>query len=256
MKIVRLLILALFLTLFLTPDAIASPSREVFIPSTDSMDFLKIRGDLITYFRSSPDKKAVQGPLASSGDRDPGIILLGGSVGVLPFDTVRGEIGIEYTGSGADVAESSPVTFNVKVSIPQEAICRYFPGLAVGMYNIGSNTGETNQDIAYGLISYQFLLGKFTAGGYRGEKGALGGDGSIKYGVLAAWHRTLVEFSNRLWVGADYMGGKNINSSVNFGVAWAISKNASVMGGYNLHTDRNFSGTDTIMIRASYLLPW
>lgn len=255
MKTTQTTILTLLLAIFIDTYAYASPSRVIVIPSTDSLDFLTLRGELTTNFRSSTSKDADKGPQVSSGSRDPGIVLLGSSVGVLPFTSLKGELGVEYTAIGPDAAEDSPVTFNAKVALPQGAIfTNYFPAVAAGVYNYGTNPGKTNQNIAYGLMSYRCVAGRFTAGGYHGGKTALGGGDSINYGLLAGWDRAHVEINRKFWTGIDYMGGKNVNSSVNFGAAIALSKSASIMVGYNLHTNRSFSGGDTIMLRGSWII--
>lgn len=232
----------------------ASPSRQVWIPSTDVQTWMSARLDIENYFRSSAERKITEGSGVSQGKRDPGVIVLGATVGALPFEKVRGEVGIDYTASGTDAAESSPVSFHAKVAIPELAFGSWSPAFAAGVYNYGLSAGRTNQNITYGLASYTVpLIGRLSAGGYHAGETATG-PGGVNYGILASWDRLLLEFSDRFWVGVDYMGGKNVNSSVNFGVSWAFYKNAALLVGYNLHTERSFAGTDTITTRVSFLV--
>ena len=111
----------------------------------------------------------------------------------------------------------------------------------------------TNENIAYGLAAYTCpRFGRFSAGGYQAGKAATGPDG-VNYGALLSLDRTWIEVSERLWTGVDYIGGKNINSSVNFGISWMFSKNAFLLLGYNHYTERELAGSDTVTTRASFV---
>ena len=101
----------------------------------------------------------------------------------------------------------------------------WIPAVAVGMYNIGTKSGDarkgelaTNQDVAYGLVAKTLpVVGRLSAGYFFGnkkvlvtdEKDASGNFKSDEKGVLLSWDRTLSEISDKVWVGVDYQGGNS-----------------------------------------------
>lgn len=239
--------IAALMLLAIPAVACASPSRIVLVPSTDALPAWWVRGDLENYLRVS-DRRATEGALAPQGGRDRGTTIIGATLG-LPVFKLKGEVGVDYTAAGPEVMERNPVSFNAKLVVPELLFGKYSPAFALGVWNYCPEAEDENSNIAYGLVGYTVpLLGKLALGGYHGSETALG-RGGVKYGVLASLDRLV---SERIWLGVDYIGGSNARSSVNAALSYAFSKRASLLVGYDLHTERRFSGADTVLLRASF----
>lgn len=240
-------ILAVLITFALLAPvlAMAAPSRVVVVPSSSAVPAWSIRGEMETLIRVS-EQKASKGPAVSSGSRDPGVTVVGVTGGA-EFLKLKGEVGVDYAAAGPDVAERNPWTMHWKVVLPELAFdSPYQPAVTVGMWNYWPDK-ENASNVSYALLSYNFPYGRLSAGGYHGDQSALGG---VQNGILASWDRP---FNDRFWAGVDFVGGNNKISSVNAALAWAFSKRSSFGIGYNLHTAREYSGSDTLLIRTSFL---
>jgi hypothetical protein len=123
------------------------------------------------------------------------------------------------------------------------------PAFAVGGFNLGSANASNRQNIAYGLAAKTFpVVGRFSIGGYNGAKNAPSGVGNKNTGVLASWDRTITEVSDKLWLGVDYMSGKNADGEISVGGSWAFSKQITLLTGVTFYnkvvpdSDHTFAG--------------
>lgn len=222
-----------------------APTRVVTVPSGETVPAFNIHTEMETRIRVS-DRKAIKGPAVSPGSRDPGVTIVGATLG-WGIWKVKGEVGMDYTTTGPDVAERNPLTMNAKVVLPELAFNERHPGVTVGVMNYWLDE-EHATNMVYGLLSYTLpYLGRIAAGGYQGDEDALGG---VENGMMASWDTPV---SERVWVGVDYIGGNNKIGSINAAVSFAFSKRSSFGFGYNLHTAREYSGADTVMIRGSFM---
>ncbi|WP_236021571.1 hypothetical protein [Geomesophilobacter sediminis] len=197
---------------------------------------------------------------------DPNVYDIGPLVGFLPFPNLKGEIGFDYVGCGTEPNDNHPWSGNIKIGTPEDSLFKNSPAIAVGGYNLGPALSSaiapgvtSGQNILYGLVAKTVppvgampSLGRFSVGYFGGSEKALVGpqqpDGtrnSENHGLLASWDRSMKEISDKLWVGVDYMGGKNVNSSVNFGFSWNFAKNASVLFGYDVYLQKSIAGSNT-----------
>jgi len=240
----------------------ATPSTQIWIPSPDVQPFNVWHLGLDNYFRASDNGKL------SPGERDPNVYDAGLTVGVLPFDTVKAEIGADYLVNGT-AYDDDPFYFNAKLGIPEGVLCSNSPALAVGGFNFGTNSKKnsatrTDQNILYGLAAETIpafgsipSLGRFSVGYYTGNDDVLldkDGD-KANTGILASWDRTMSEISDKLWVAVDYQGGGNALSGLSFGVAWAFSKNVSVLFGYDRWDEPSLAGSDTFTTQLDINFP-
>lgn len=236
----------------------ATPSTQVWIPSTDIQPFNVWHLGLDNYFRASDN---------AAGERDPNIFDAGLTVGILPTEKVKAEVGVDYLVNGT-AYDDKPFYFNAKVGVPEgtlytNAAALNSPALAVGGFGFGTETRKgsatrTDQNILYGLVAQTCpVLGRFSVGYYVGnDEVLLGTDGEkSNTGILASWDRTLSEISDKLWVAVDYMGGGNFNSGLSFGVAWAFSKNVSVIFGYDMWDEPSLAGEDTYTCQVDINFP-
>ena len=240
----------------------ATPSTQVWIPSTDVQPFNVWHLGLDNYIRTSDNGRF------TPGQRDPNVYDAGLTVGVLPFDTVKAEVGADYLVNGT-AYDDHPFYFNAKIGVPEAALSTNAPALAIGGFNFGtdsknSSATRTDQDIVYGLVAKTIpafgsvpSLGRFSAGYYTGNGDVLLDKNGAKAntGVLLSWDRTMSEISDKLWFAVDYQGGDNALGALSFGVSWAFSKNVSVIFGYDMWNEPSLAGSNTFTTQLDINFP-
>lgn len=250
---VRALIAGCLIALWSANPAHATPSTQIWIPSPDVQPFLRGHVGVDAYFRSQHD---------DSGERDPNILQMGLTVGILPFEKLQMEVGADYLTTAGNPNDRYPWSGNAKVGIPEEALFRFAPALAVGIYNVGKpretpagnlSFVRSGQNIAYALGAKTlpfpgtaFSLGRFAGGYYHGSRKALPPDNT---GLMLSWDRSLTEISEKLWVSVDYMGGKNAMAAMSYGVAWRFHRRASLLFGYCDFRRTALAGDDTFTVQ-------
>ena len=271
-KFIKVVTMAMTLTAAASGIAFATPSTQIWIPSTDIQDFKVVHLNIDSYFRSSGVAKS---PPSATATRDANIWDIGPTVGILPFDKVRMEVGFDYLTNANDPNDSHPFSGNFKVGTPEDSICKFSPALAVGMYNIGPSNYEatravgvtSGQNIAYVLAARTLpamgpvpSLGRLSVGYYHGAKRALvdtrlDPGKAQNDGILASWDRTMSEISDKLWMAVDYQGGNNALGAINFGVSWNFAKNVSVIFGYDIFKEKAVAGQNTFTTQVDINFP-
>jgi hypothetical protein len=263
-RISKVLILATTLTMAATGIAMATPSTQIWIPSTDVQAYKTFHLGIDNYFRASGVPKSAP---TSASARDANIMDIGPVVGILPFEKLQAEIGFDYLVNANEPNDNHPWSGNFKIATPEDSIFKFSPAFAVGMYNVGPSQSRatapgvtSGQNIVYGLVARTLpVLGRVSAGYYRGSERALVSDFSTlkpdNDGVLLSWDRTMAEISDKLWMAVDYQGGDNVNGSVNFGVSWAFAKNVSVIFGYDVYTKKALAGNNTFTTQLDINFP-
>ncbi len=228
----KLSIIILFAFLVKVEYTFSTPSTQIWIPSTDFQKWKTMHLGLDSYLRTAK----------TQGVRGAGITDLGLTAGLLPFEKVQGEIGVDYLYMGDDNYDDHPVYFNLKIGFPEDALFKNSPAIAFGAYNFGLKKDLTNYNILYGLIAKTIpVLGRLSAGYYVGNEKLLIDENlsKVNSGVLLSWDRTMTEICDKLWLAVDYQGGMNYLGALNFGVAWSFSKNVSVIMGYDIYNNKN-----------------
>ena len=234
--------------------ALATPSTQIWIPSTDIQAFGVPHFGLDAYYRDW------EHGYYQDGKRDPNIYDSGLTIGVLPFDSVQMEVGADYVSSfSGSKYDDHPIYFNAKIGMPEGVICSNSPAIAFGGYNFGTKYNDatkTDQNIVYGLLAKTVpafcgvpSLGRFSAGAYEGNGDVLTGpNGSTddNKGLLLSWDRTMSEIDDRLWFAVDYMGGNNVNGATSFGVSWAFTEKISLIVGYDMWNKKSVAGANTV----------
>lgn len=232
----------------------ATPSTQIWIPSTDIQPFGVPHFGLDGYFRASGHG------YYEAGQRDPDMFDSGLTVGMLPFQAIQMEVGVDYLSTFSGLpTDDHPVSFNAKLGTPESTLFANSPALAVGGYNFGVKTHDsalTDQNIFYVLMSKNLpelcdlpSLGRVSAGWYIGRDQVLTGPGGSlgnNRGLLLSWDRTLSEIDDRLWMGVDYMGGNNMNGGLSVGFGWSFSPNVSMIVGYDIWNKKSVAGANTI----------
>lgn len=258
-RITKVLTLATALTMATTGIAMATPSTQIWIPSTDVQGFGTFRLGIDNYFRASGV------PKATSASRDANVYDIGPVASVLPFEKLQMEVGFDYLVSASEPNDNHPWSGNFKLGTPEDSLFKFSPALAVGMYNIGPVQSSANapgitagQNIAYALAARTLpVVGRISAGYYRGaERALIGTSGRPNNdGVLLSWDRTMSEISDKLWMAVDYMGGQNVDGAVNIGASWSFAKNVSVIFGYDIYTKKSLAGNNTFTTQLDINFP-
>ena len=220
-----------FLTLSLCNFVSGTPSTQIWIPSTDFQKFKTFHLGIDNYFRIKNQ---------SYNSRGAGIYDLGLTAGVLPFEKLQAEVGVDYLYMGDGIYDNNPIYFNIKAGTPEESLFKGSPAIAFGVYNLGTKTGLTNYNMVYGLIAKTIpFIGRVSAGYYFGnEKLLLDENGKIsKNGILLSLDRSMKEISDKLWLAVDYQGGRNYLGALNVGFSWSFSSNVSVILAYDIYNN-------------------
>ena len=209
-------------------SAAATPSSTYWTPATtDVQAFRTVHIGVDNYF--TVFREAADG--AGYFPTDVGL-----TVGVLPYQKVQMEIGI-------DTLEPSdhPLYFNAKIGIPEGAIFEGAPALNVGIFNAGTESGSTNQNIVQGLVG-KTVPGfcRLFAGGYVGNDQVLrnGQGDAAASGFVVAFDRGFAPVKdaagatyNRLVLCGDYASGENAFGGGGAGPYWYFASNVSLLTG-------------------------
>ena len=231
-------------------SALATPSTQIWIPSTDVQAFKTLHLNVDSYIRTQNDDVG----------NNP-VYVVGPTVGVLPFEKVQAEVGFDLIYQGGPYGEAyNPYPFygHGKLGTPEESLFKYSPAIAVGGYNFGTKTDLTNQNIVYGLVAKTIpVVGRLSAGYFVGnDKVLLDENGnSDEKGVLLSWDRTMTEISDKLWVAVDYQGSDSAVGALSFGASWAFAKNVSVIFGYDIYNNDKTGGKDTATLQVDINFP-
>jgi opacity protein-like surface antigen len=263
----KILTLAMMFVISAATAAFATPSTQIWIPSTDIQAFKTVHLGIDNYFRASANHDLESG----ESFRDLNTLDIGLTAGILPFDKVQMEVGIDFLTIASNPNDNHPLMGNFKIATPEDSFFKFQPAIAFGMYNMGPTHNVdtapaivSGQNILYALAAKTIpamgpvpSLGRVSAGYYRGSKHALTDiEGhSANEGALVSWDRTMSEISDKLWVAVDYMSGNNVNGAVSFGVSWAFSKNVSLIFGYDIYKDKHLSGANTFTTQLDINIP-
>jgi hypothetical protein len=250
----------------------ASPTGQIWIPSTDTQAYLTGRFEIDNYFRASGNKNA-PGP----GSRDSNTMDIGLTAGVLPFKKLQMELGFDYLVVASDPNDQHPWSGNVKLATPEESLFPFSPALAIGVYNArpvkdiatrDAPSVSSGQNIIYGLLAKTVpalgalpSLGRFSAGYYSGSKRALvdNADPSLAKaandGVLLSWDRTMKELTDKLWVGVDYQGGDNVAGAFSVGASWNFTDSIQLLVGYDMYNRKSLAGSNTFTTQVNFVFP-
>ncbi|MBI4697572.1 MAG: hypothetical protein HY758_01285 [Nitrospirae bacterium] len=238
MKILKVFVVNIAI-LLMTGIVHATPSTQIWIPSTDVQAFKKTHLGIDTYIKAK----------SRNGMTEPTVTNVGLTAGISPFEKIQLEIGIDYRDTGGD--HTYPILFNAKIGTPEGALFEGSPAIAIGGFDFGTKSDITDYNIIYGLVAKTVgKFGRFSAGYYTGNDDLLldiNGN-EDKDGVLLSWDRTISEISDKLWAAVDYQGGKNSYGALSFGAAWKFAKNVGVIFGYDIYNESTYKPTATLQL--------
>src|SRR6266702_1000990 len=153
-KMTKIVMLAMTLLLVTTGIALATPSTQIWIPSTDIQAYKTAHLGIDNYFRASGV------PKATTATRDANVMDIGPTVGILPFEKVQMEVGFDYLVIANDPNDNHPLSGNAKIGTPEDSLFKNSPALAVGMFNVGPSQPAAiapgvvaGQNIVYALVA-------------------------------------------------------------------------------------------------------
>lgn len=206
-------LVAFAMMLFPAP-ASATPSTQIWIPSTDIQAKGTAHLGIDNYFSG--------GSNSWSAPTDVGLELgLGGGW----------EAGIDLFG-----ASHKPLYFNFKYGIP-ETDSR--PALAAGSFFMGTSrngTSPTNYDMFYVLGAKTIPnFARLSLGMYSGSKLLVDASGAKeRTGILASLDK---QITKKVWAGIDYQGGDNVFGATGVGASYSFADNVSVIFGYVFYNE-------------------
>lgn len=272
----RIIILVLFLTLAVSGTASATPSTTYWTPATsDVQPFNVWHIGVDNYFRLSRTQEELANGQFDSFPTDVGI-----TVGVLPFEKLNMEVGIDglFPGTRVHPALRSigrSMLFNAKLGTPEGAFFGdWFPAINVGIFNVGTKSELTDMNILDLIVGKSLgPFGRIHGGGYYGNPGsALMREGGCKAGNtgftscgtlgLAGAKGTLdnagglVGYDYGFWkvkdkegneynkwvFAADYASGKNFIGGGGFGMYHYFNKDISLLTGPVWFNDHVING--------------
>jgi hypothetical protein len=239
--------MVLGLVLLAGTAAFATPSTQIWIPSTDIQPFKKLHFGFDQYIKME----------RADGTREANVINNGLTIGVLPFEKIQMEVGIDQRAFGIEPYDSAPIYLNAKIGTPEGSLFEGSPAVAVGGYDFGTKKYTTDagwgtdNNILYGLVAKTLgKAGRLSLGYYQGnDKLLIDKEGKKdEKGVLASWDRTISEISDKLWVAVDYMGGENAYGALSYGVAWKFAPNVGVILGLDRYNNTDLKSTYTVQV--------
>ena len=244
MKKMYRVVYAAILTALLCNFVNATPSTQIWIPSTDIQGFGVLHLGWDSYIKTEQAKNAFGNNYYEPTTTNGGI-----TVGLLPFKKVGLEVGIDYR--DLSNVHQYPVYFNAKLGIPEDAFFKYQPAVAFGGYDFGTKNNYSDYNVMYGLLAKNiWKLGRISAGYYSGNDKLLLDDKGEKdnSGLLVSWDRTISELTDKLWLAVDYQGAKNGYGALSFGAAYYICPDASFIIGYDIYNNDNYKPTVTVQV--------
>lgn len=241
MKLGRILAAAGLVVALACGSAMATPSTTYWTPMVmDIQGYKVLHLGIDNYF--TVDKRA------SSGEQSAFPTDVGLTIGVLPFEKIQMEVGVD-----ANYPSDNPYMFNAKVGAPEDALFKGAPALQVGVFNVGTKDKVTNQDIVYGVIGKTIpVLGRLTAGPYIGNAGVLKNiNGKAENaGFMVAFDRGFLptkdaagnEYSKVVLAG-DYASGKNAIGGGGVGLYYYFTKDISLLTGPVWFNEKAINGT-------------
>lgn len=209
-RIGTLLIICAFIVLG-TNKVLATTSTQIWNPSTDIQKAGTVHLGIDNYFSVF---KNAEKPFQILPD-------LGITVGVWKYL----EVGMDMIQPSQD-----PFYFNFKLGLPESG---KLPAVAIGGFNIATNSDVTNYNMVYGLVAKTLpTIGRMSVGYYRGTNADPFLDEAGKKatnGIIATWDRMLTD---KVWLCVDYASGQSWYGSLSFGTSYTFSSNVSVIFGY------------------------
>ncbi|WP_248344816.1 hypothetical protein [Anaeromyxobacter paludicola] len=166
------------------------------------------------------------------------------TVGVLPFEKLQAEVGIDSFMPGL---ASTNLYLNAKLGVPEGAFGEWSPGLSGGIYGVGFKSDVSDFDILHAELGKTFpMIGALTVGGYYGlnDKLLVSSSGDVqRAGFMAGWTSPDVVLNltglNKINFTADVQTGKNAFGAVGGGIGLYFTPAIDILTGPVFFFDSN-----------------
>jgi hypothetical protein len=221
-------------------QAFATPSSTVW--TNCSIDIQPHKVVHVTYDNYTTLGK--KGP-AQGGQQFPND--LGLTVGVLPSEKFQMEVGVDWL-----EPTDYPLFFSAKAGFPEGTLFSGAPALQVGVFNLGTKKGVTDQAVTH-VITGRSLpggLGRLHFSGYIGNSELLRSSEGEKEntGIMVGWDRGFWPADeedggyNRFVLAADYASGENAIGGGAIGLYYYFSPKADLLFGPVWFNDEGLNG--------------
>ena len=114
-RISRIFMTAMALTVAATGVAMATPSTQIWIPSTDVQAYKTFHLGIDNYIRTAKP--------SSLGN----VYDIGPVYGFLPFEKLQGEVGFDYYVNNNNANDNHPWSGNIKLATPEDSLFKFSP---------------------------------------------------------------------------------------------------------------------------------
>jgi len=271
-RLERTIIPIVFLSLLVEGTVLATPSTTYWTTATsDVQPFNVWHIGVDNYFRLYQTQQDIEKGQGAALPTDVGL-----TVGVLPFEKLNMEVGIDYLGPATFAhptlrSMGSSVLFNAKLGTPEGAFLgSWFPAFNVGIFNVGTKSEVTSMNIVDFLVGKTLgPFGRIHGGGYYGNPGSVlmnkngcvpgatrslpcsagqaadhqntGGMVGYDYGFWKVKDKEGNEY-NKWVLAADYASGKNYIGGGGFGIYHYFTKDISLLSGPVWFNDHAING--------------
>jgi hypothetical protein len=172
------------------------------------------------------------------------------TIGVLPFNKIQMEVGVDYFAN-----TPHPWLYNFKIGTPEDAFFKGQPALQVGTFLLGrkTKTDRSDYDVVYGVVGKTLgPIGRVSVGPYVGNHATLlsSRGKADNVGYMVAYDRGFVPVRNskgavdynRFIFAADYASGKNFIGGGGGGIYFFFTKNISLLVGPTFFNDQGVNG--------------
>lgn len=169
------------------------------------------------------------------------------TIGVLPFEKLQGEIGVDAfypTGSffTKDIAQ-----VNAKLTLPENAFGAWQPGVSFGIANVGFKKDVSDYDLLHLSIGKALPIGAVAVGGYYGAGSKVlwtASSGSVnRAGFMASWTSPDIKVGraglDKIIFLADVATGKNWMGAVGGGIGLYFTPSIDLLTGPVVFLDKD-----------------
>jgi hypothetical protein len=168
--------------------------------------------------------------------------------GLQPSDKLQVEFGVDLM-----EPQDDPLLFNAKIGTPENSLFQNSPGLAVGVFNVGTKHNVTDYNIM-DFIAGKTLplnLGRLHAGYYHGNNSTLrsGAGKKTNQGAMIGYDYgfypvkdTKGSSFNRFVFAADWATGKNVIGGGGLGIYYYFTPDISLLTGPVWFNDKSING--------------
>ncbi len=162
------------------------------------------------------------------------------TIGVLPFEKLQGEVGIDAFYPTFTLKTKDFAQLNGKLTLPENAFGEWQPGVSVGIMNVGFKSDVSDYNLVHLSIAKTLpMVGNVSIGGYYGAGSKLlwtGSDGNVnRTGFMAAWTSPDIKIGkpglDKIIFLADVATGKNWMGAVGGGIGLYFTPAIDILTG-------------------------